>query len=254
MWLSEVSSMDALQTDSNLEVLYQDEYLLAVNKPAGIIVHADGTNEPSLTDVVCEKLRALEGSREVDLSQVQALNRLDRETTGIVLFSLKKETQPQFDQLIASKELSKEYLAAVKGAFEPNKLLIDKAIGKDRHNAQKMRISATGKSSQTEVRLIKVASSAQGQTHSLLLVNLLTGRKHQIRVHLSSLGFPLIGDMLYGGVSSLQRGAKKKHKQQPLMLHAYRVEFIHPVTGVKIVIKTDIPERFSYFGVLEKDL
>ena len=254
MWLSEVSSVGALQTDANLEFLYQDEYLLAVNKPAGIIVHADGTNEPSLTDAVCEKLSALESPTEADLSQVQALNRLDRETTGIVLFSLKKETQPQFDQLIASKELSKEYLAAVKGAFEPNKLLINKAIGKDRHDAQKMRVSATGKPSQTEVCLVKVASSAQGQIHSLLLVNLLTGRKHQIRVHLSSLGFPLVGDALYGGVSSLQRGSKKKHKQQPLMLHAYRVEFIHPVTGAKIVIKTDIPERFSYFGVLEKDL
>ena len=246
--------MDAPQTDSNLEILYKDEYLLAVNKPAGIIVHADGTNEPSLTDVVCEKLSALESPTEADLSQVQALNRLDKETTGIVLFSLKKETQPQFDQLIASKELSKEYLAAVKGAFEPNKLLIDKAIGKDRHDAQKMRVSTTGKPSQTEVRLIKVASSAQSQIHSLLLVNLLTGRKHQIRVHLSSLGFPLVGDTLYGGVSSLQRGAKKRHKAQPLMLHAYRVEFIHPVTSTKIVIKTDIPERFSYFGVLEKDL
>ncbi len=253
-WLSVVSSLDALQTGVSLEILYQDEYLLAVNKPAGIIVHADGTHEPSLTEVVCEKLRALESSSQIDLSQVQALNRLDRETTGIVLFSLKKETQAQFDQLIASKELSKEYLAAVKGVFEPNKLLIDKAIGKDRHDAQKMRISATGKPSQTEVRLIKVASSAQGQTQSLLLVNLLTGRKHQIRVHLSSLGFPLVGDMLYGGVSSLQRASKKKHRPQPLMLHAYRVGFIHPVTGAKIVIKTDIPERFSYFGVTEVDL
>ena len=246
--------MDALQPDNNLEILYQDEYLLAVNKPAGIIVHADGTQEPSLTELVCEKLHVLESSSQIDLSQVQALNRLDRETTGIVLFSLKKETQPQFDQLIASKELSKEYLAAVKGAFEPNKLLIDKAIGKDRHNAQKMRISATGKPSQTEVRLIKVASSAQGQTQSLLLVNLLTGRKHQIRVHLSSLGFPLVGDTLYGGPLSLQRASKKKHKAQQLMLHAYRVGFIHPVTGAKIVIKTDIPERFSYFGVTEVDL
>ena len=254
MWLSEVSSMDAPQTDNDLEILYQDEYLLAVNKPAGIIVHADGTNEPSLTDVVCEKLRALEGPSQTDLSQVQALNRLDKETTGIVLFSLKKEMQPQFDQLIASKELSKEYLAAVKGAFEPNKLLIDKAIGKDRHDAQKMRVSATGKPSQTEVCLVKVASSAQGQTQSLLLVNLLTGRKHQIRVHLSSLGFPLVGDALYGSVSSLQRTSKKKHRPQPLMLHAYRVGFIHPVTGAKIVIKTDIPERFSYFGVTEVDL
>ena len=246
--------MDALQSENNFEVLYQDDYLLAVNKPAGIIVHADGTQEPSLTELVCEKLHVLESSSQIDLSQVQALNRLDRETTGIVLFSLKKETQAQFDQLIASKELSKEYLAAVKGAFEPNKLLIDKAIGKDRHNAQKMRISATGKPSQTEVRLIKVASSAQGQTQSLLLVNLLTGRKHQIRVHLSSLGFPLVGDALYGGASSLQRALKKKPRPQPLMLHAYRVGFIHPVTGEKIVIKTDIPERFSYFGVTEVDL
>lgn len=254
MWLSVVSSVGALQTDVNLKFLYQDEYLLAVNKPAGIIVHADGTNEPSLTDLVCEKLRAHEVSNKIDFSQVQALNRLDRETTGIVLFSLKKETQPQFDQLIASKDLSKEYLAAIKGAFEPNTLLIDKAIGKDRHNAQKMRVSATGKPSQTEVRLVKTVLTAQGQTHSLLLVNLLTGRKHQIRVHLSSLGFPLVGDTLYGVVSSLQRGAKKKRKQQPLMLHAYRVGFIHPVTGAKIVIKTDIPERFSYFGVLEEDL
>ena len=89
--------MDALQSDNNLEILYQDNYLLAVNKPAGIIVHADGTNERSLTEVVCEKLRALENSIQIDLPQVQALNRLDRETTGIVLFSLKKETQAQFD-------------------------------------------------------------------------------------------------------------------------------------------------------------
>ena len=103
--------MDALQSDNNLEVLYQDDYLLAVNKPAGIIVHADGTHEPSLTDVVCEKLRAPESPTEVDLSQVQALNRLDKETTGIVLFSLKKETQPQFDQLIASKELSNQLVS-----------------------------------------------------------------------------------------------------------------------------------------------
>lgn len=102
--------MDALQSDNNLEILYQDEYLLAVNKPAGIIVHADGTNEPSLTDVVCENLRALEGSREVDLSQVQALNRLDRETTGIVLFSLKKKRSRSLISLLPLRSFPKSIL------------------------------------------------------------------------------------------------------------------------------------------------
>lgn len=99
--------MYALQTDSNLEILYQDEYLLAVNKPAGIIVHADGTHEPSLTDAVCEKLHALESSSQIDLSQVQALNRLDRETTGIVLFSLKKKRSRSLTSLLPPKSFPK---------------------------------------------------------------------------------------------------------------------------------------------------
>lgn len=106
--------MDALQSNNNLEVLYQDNYLLAVNKPAGIIVHADGTNEPSLTDVVCEKIRALEGSREVDLSQVQALNRLDKETTGIVLFSLKKKRSRSLTNLLPPRSFPKSILQRLK--------------------------------------------------------------------------------------------------------------------------------------------
>lgn len=201
-------------------VIYQDSCLLAVDKPAGIIVHGDGTGARTLTDLV----RELPGAEAA-----QAVQRLDRDTTGLVLFSLSKRTQPALDAAIAAGEVDKRYLALVRGRFPEGETRIDKPLGRDRHDARRMRVSATGKPSRTLVRLLRPVGR-----DSLVECRLITGRRHQIRVHLASLGFPLVGDVLYGGPKDA-RG---------LMLHAWRERLAHPATGEQLDLQTDWPERF----------
>lgn len=216
-----------------LNVLYEDPWLMAVDKPAGIIVHGDGTATHTLTGLVARHLQAQ--GRDRTASEVQPLQRLDRDTTGIVLFSLSKETQPAFDRLIAERAVRKRYLAIVDRRFPAAKTM-QQSIGRDRHDSRRMRVSRTGKTAHTEVtRIAYTASNSHGPARSLLSVDLHTGRKHQIRVHLSHAGFPIVGDVLYGGTRSTAG----------LMLHAAEMSFSHPVTGEPICIRAPYPERFE---------
>ncbi len=178
-------------------VAYEDQWLLAWDKPAGIIVHDDGTGARTLTDVVREHLEATgrEGVRP------QPVQRLDAPTTGLVLFSLDKSCQASLDAQVAGHQMDKTYLAVVSGR---------------------------GKASRTRVRLLACESG-----RSLLEVRLLTGRRHQIRVHLSSLGFPIVGDELYGGARC----------REGLLLHALSEAVTHPVTGERVVLRTAWPTR-----------
>lgn len=216
---------------STLRLLYEDEWILAVDKPAGVIVHGDGTGKATLTGHV----RDLFVSRDEDASELQPLQRLDRETTGIVLFSKRKETQAAFDALIADRRIAKRYLAIVCGRFPQTPQTFRGSIGRDRHDSRRMRVSRTGKPALTRAHLLAFTpADAAGPARSLLSVDLLTGRKHQIRVHLSHAGFPILGDALYGG----PRAAAG------LMLHAAEERFEHPVTGERVSIHAPYPERF----------
>lgn len=245
-----------------MDIIYQDSYILAVNKPAGIIIHSDGTSRASertgmcaaetLTDLVSVYLESNGCMQQAQ--DVQALHRLDKDTTGIVLFSLDKETQPLFDELIRSRNVHKIYLAVVKGEFPEGEQDITLPIGRDRHNARRMRVSKTGKAALTHVCRLEVQRRGQG-TRSLMLAELGTGRKHQIRVHFSALGFPIVGDGLYGPIArdSLYGRASPTRTaaftQVPLMLHAYELSFAHPVTGESLVLKTGWPSRFTGWSV-----
>lgn len=221
-------------------ILYQDAWLLAVDKPAGVIVHSDGTSAITLTDLVHQELLAQE--IENDASELQAINRLDRNTTGIVLFSLNKQTQPAFDALISAHETHKNYLAIACGIPSWKTKLIDAPLARDRHDARRMRIDQSGKPAQTRVTVIDSrARTSTAPDLSLLSVDLLSGRKHQIRVHLASLGFPLLGDSLYG--RPVRAGLNGK--PYPLMLHAQRMEFVHPITQETVSIEAPVPKRFS---------
>lgn len=215
-----------------LHILYEDDWLLAVDKPAGIIVHGDGTGTRTLTDDVRAYVAERHGDAEA--AELQALQRLDRDTTGIVLFSLSKRTQAAFDRLIATRAIQKRYLAIVRGRTPAAKSM-RQPLGRDRHDSRRMRVSRTGKPAHTEAVRLACTQARGGAAYSLLAVDLHTGRKHQIRVHLAHAGFPLVGDTLYGGAPS----------RAGLMLHAAELAFTHPVTGEPVRIRAPWPARFG---------
>ena len=216
-------------------VLYRDPFLMAVDKPAGILVHADGTGARTLADDVAALL-AREGVPAVP----QAVQRLDVDTTGVVLFSLAPEFQPALDALVASHDMRKRYLAVVEGSFPAGVRRLDAPLGRDRHDARRMRVSPRGKPALT---LVTVLARRGGR--SLLLLELGTGRRHQIRVHLAHAGHPIVGDALYGRAAGPAGG---------LMLHAVCEELAHPATGEALRLEAGWPARFGkFFSSLDYD-
>lgn len=211
------------------EVLWCDRLLLAANKPQDLLVHDDGTNADTLTARVQRSLVDISSARGWSRPPVaQALQRLDKDTSGVVLFSLTEEFQPTFDAMIAGHVTNKRYLAVVEGKMRARPLLIDQPIARNRHDARRMRVGPTGKPSRT---LVMPLEHARGRT--LVACELLSGRRHQIRVHLSHLGYPIVGDALYG------------HAGSSLMLHAIEESFVHPLFEERILLRTEWPVRFA---------
>ena len=211
---------------NNGSLIYEDAVLLAWDKPAGIIVHDDGTGARTLTDVVADHLAA-EGRAD---ARPQAVQRLDRETTGLTLFSLDRATQPALDAQVAGHAMNKTYLAVVAGRVPWAEKTVRRPIGRDRHDARRMRVCRPGQGKPAETCVRRVAEK-DGRT--LLAVTLVTGRRHQIRVHLASLGHPIFGDALYGGPRC----------PAGLLLHAWREELDHPVSGERLRLETAWPAR-----------
>ena len=210
-----------------VSVLFEDRVLLAADKPAGILVHGDGRGAETLTARVAGHL-----AREGRAAVPQAVQRLDTPTTGIVLFCLAEEFQPILDAQVAGHGMRKRYLAVVEGrlaASERGWMRLEGPIARDRHDARRMRVGRTGKPALTLVRTV-----ARRDGRALLLVELRTGRRHQIRVHLAHEGHPIVGDELYGGA---------RHADG-LMLHAWSEEVRHPLTSEGLVLRTPFPARF----------
>lgn len=212
----------------NITVVFEDEYLLAASKPADLLVHGDGTGALTLTDLVAEHLAA-EGRAGV---RPQAVQRLDVETTGLVLFSLDRATQPALDAQVAGHAMAKRYLAVVQGRFPSGEKVIEQPLGRDRHDARRMRVCAPGRG---KPALTRVRRLAYAGGRSLLAVELGSGRKHQIRVHLAHLGFPIVGDTLYSGARSASG----------LLLHAFEEELEHPSTHERLRLRTAWPARLG---------
>ena len=211
--------------DYKLDVVYEDEILLIVNKPKDLLVHDDGINELTLTKMV--------ESYYVDKPYISALpiHRLDKQTSGLVVYSKSIIFQPLLDKLLNEKQIRRNYLAFVKGKMEINHIeTIDKAIGKDRHNSNKYVIYKDGQKAITKIRCVGVNNS---KNYSVLLCSLDTGRTHQIRLHLSSIGYPILNDEIYGVSSDLciRMG-----------LFAESIEMYHPLMEDNIIVEADLPK------------
>jgi 23S rRNA pseudouridine1911/1915/1917 synthase len=206
-------------TSDTLRVLREDEHLLFVDKPAGIVVQqSQDPDEQHLYEIVDEYLRS-KGE------QAFLLQRLDRGTTGVMFFSKSNQVNVHISRQFEKKRIRKTYVAICEGVLSETQL-IDAPIG--RVGAITFGVLADGKKALTRVEPV---ASREGRT--LVRVRLLTGRTHQIRVHLSALGHALDGDWLYG----------TRDEGRP-MLHAHKIEMTHPATGEPLVVAAPLPEDF----------
>ncbi|MDE7264497.1 MAG: RluA family pseudouridine synthase [Anaeroplasmataceae bacterium] len=221
--LEDREQLDYLPDPKKLDILFEDDYLLIVNKPCHILVHPDDKKKRgTMCNIVAYYYQNKGWSYPVRYA-----HRLDIDTTGILIFAKDSLTLAKLDYLISTHELKRTYLCLAKGRFKEKAGRIDAPIGEDRHHQQRKRISKTGKRAITDYEVLK-----EYKGFSLVQVNLLTGRTHQIRVHLASIGHPILGDELYGNLEG---------KAKRVMLHSYRVSFEHPVTKQIICLEKPIP-------------
>lgn len=210
------------------QILYEDDFCLVVHKPVGIKIHSDGgvKNTPTLDDTVASIY-----IHRGELIAPQHIHRLDEYTSGPVLYAKNKYAQLKLDEAMSRKEIQRHYIAFVHGHVDQALSMIDQPIGKDRHHPKRQRVSPNGKHAVTHVQLLEF-----GNNYSKVALKLETGRTHQIRVHLSSVGHPLIGDELYGGESTLLRYQA---------LHGKSLSFAHPWTGEWITIEDPLPQELA---------
>lgn len=213
VFVSEETCVDFIKKD--IEVLYEDEDFIAVYKEKGMLVHSDGTSTPSLINYV---------SNIVSDRIIYPVNRIDVDTSGIVLFAKHFLSSTSINKMVENHELEKIYLLKVKGKLAKKEGKLDFNLGRDRHNAKKMIVNE--KSSLKAITYYEVLKETN--EYSLINAKIITGRKHQIRVSFAHINHPLIGDKLYGD----------KNSSVPLQLEATYLRFISPITKKEIVIKT----------------
>ena len=222
--------------DIALDIVYEDDYIIIINKPRNMVVHpAAGNEEHTLVNALLNhcKLSMINSERP------GIVHRLDKDTTGLIICAKDDETHLKLVEMFANREINKKYLAICNGSFSKENGLIDKPIGRDEKDRKKMSVkSKSGKAAITEYNVL-----ISNLKYSLVDVTLHTGRTHQIRVHFSSLNHPIIGDETYGKKN-------EKIKANGQMLHSYYLEFSHPITDENLSF-TVLPDDY-FFSILNK--
>ncbi|MBP1625551.1 MAG: putative pseudouridine synthase [Holophagaceae bacterium] len=243
-----------LPEDFDLPTLYEDERIWILDKPAGVVVHPGpghptGTVANALLGRLHKEALALQATQEAEDDDEEAaplwpglVHRLDRYTTGCLVTAKDAQAQASLQAQFKARTVDKRYLALVRNSRrlpELGSFLIDEPIGRHRLDRLKMCITGSGRSAQTRVKVLaRVAGLA------LVECELLTGRTHQIRVHLGHLGAPILGDPLYGGPTRWQDEEKRAITCEHPMLHAWKLSLDHPGSGERIAVAAALPEPF----------
>jgi 23S rRNA pseudouridine1911/1915/1917 synthase len=210
-----------------LKIIYEDDDLLAVDKPANLTVHpAPGHPGHTLVNAILAHFPHLADIG--DSLRPGVVHRLDKDTSGVMLVAKNSTAQADLAKQFKSHSVTKAYLALVTGKLEPESGIIEADIGRDPRNRKKMAVVAQGREARTEYRVIKYIGN-----YTLLEIMPETGRTHQIRVHLAAIGFPVVGDKVYG--------VKSKYLSRQF-LHACRLGFRLPATGEYVEFESELPE------------
>ncbi len=218
--IPETEKSDILPIKGELDILYEDEDIIAVNKPANMPTHPTKYHiDDTLANLVCGYLG--------DSFVFRAVNRLDKDTTGVVLIAKNRYSAEMLNRQIRNKEIQKEYIAICEGIIEQSGQ-IEENIKKETERGIKRIISPDGQYAKTEYFPVKSQDD-----HTLVKLSPKTGRTHQLRVHMAHIGFPLYGDYIYG-----------KEKDTRTLLHCGEMVFSHPHTKEKMCIKAHLPNDF----------
>jgi len=228
-----------------LEVVYEDQHLLVVNKPAGLVVHPGaGRSGGTLANALLYRYQKLPEAIGSDRPGI--VHRLDRDTSGLLLVAKDEFTQRTLSRDFQERRVKKEYRALVWGEFNRDELKLEGAIGRNPNDRKKMAVG--GLKSREAVTRVRVLERFKGFT--LLRVFPETGRTHQIRVHLAALKHPVVGDLVYGRARNLPGSIAPGIQGALIMLpgfalHAYALEFKHPISGKTLSLQEPLPDSFA---------
>jgi 23S rRNA pseudouridine1911/1915/1917 synthase len=229
-----------------LDVLYEDNDVLVVNKPAGMTVHAGaGNSRGTLVNALLGRGQQL--SQGGDLLRPGIVHRLDKETSGIILVAKNDAAHAKLSEAFHRRAVEKTYIALVQGLMKDDHGRIDLAIGRDpkrrvRMTARRSLVFANAREARTDWRVL-----ARIDSTTLLVVQLHTGRTHQIRVHFSALRHPVVGDTLYGASAQLRVGKLTLPPVGRQFLHAAKLGFTHPRTGAPLEFRAPLPQQLHAF-------
>ena len=228
--------IDLKAQDIPLDVLYEDKDIIVINKPKGMVVHpANGNWDGTLVNAVMARCKdSLSGiGGEI---RPGIVHRLDKDTSGAIIVAKNDEAHVNLSDQIKNHEVVKTYIALVRGIIKENEATIKMPIARSKQDRKKMAVDPKGKEAITHFEVLERIENK----YTLLKINIETGRTHQIRVHMSHIGFPIVGDEIYSN-------GKNEFGIKGQCLHAWKLDFKHPITGKEMHIEAELPE-WVYFG------